>query len=416
MSSGKMKRELFGRVLEVRASGAGATLVVQVNAVVQYLEAWSLVTLPVPGALVRLELDELGRASAVEQLGGPAAAWDGLGDSTRWSRVVGGASRADLLWRRQEILRALRGDLFEHGFLEVETPLLVVGTCPDLALESVTTTCQRYLVTSTEYQLKRLIVGGFERVFSLTRNFRAGDRGAIHSVEFTMLEWARAWRSLDEIEDDAERLVRRALRASGAADEFVVARGHRVAVDGDRWERVTLREALRRHLGVDVDESFSLSSIVEGADRAGVALPPAFRSDAHFAISFLLDELEPHLGHPLPTFLRAWPAFLTSSAELDRDNPSLAERTELYIGGLEIADGFSFLRDAVSQRTSFERENARRAREGRHTARIDEKYLGALAQGIPPGAGMALGVDRLVMALTGQTDIALVQAFSEQEL
>jgi lysyl-tRNA synthetase class 2 len=411
-----VKREVCGRVLDVRVTGADVTLVVLVDAAVRCIAAPSLAAAPAPGTLVRVELDDVGRVSGLEQVSSPGAAWDALGDSTRWSRVVDGTSRADVLWRRQDILRALRDDLREHGFLEVETPLLVPGTCPDLAVESVETTCRHYLVTSTEYQLKRLLVGGFERLFSLTRNFRAGDRGAVHSVEFTMLEWARAWRRLDDIEDDAERLVRRAFHASGAAGDSVPSGGHRVVIDGERWERVTLREALRSHLGVLVDETFSLPSIVAGADRAGLALPPSFRSDAHFATSFLLGELGPHLGHPLPTFLRAWPAFLTSSAALDDENPALAARSELYIGGVEIADGFPFLRDPVAQRASFERENQGRTRSGRRAVRLDERYVDALAQGIPPGAGMAMGVDRLVMALTGQSDIGAVQAFSEQEL
>jgi lysyl-tRNA synthetase class 2 len=372
-----------------------------------------------PGALVRVALDEADRARDVTVLGVPSAPWDPDGDGARWARRVAGASRVELLRRRQRILRAIRDDLLDEGFVEIESPLLVPGACPDAVLESVEATNGHYLVTSTEYQLKRLLVGGVERLFSLTKNFRAGDQGAVHSAEFTMLEWARAWRSLDDIEDDAERLVRRAyrtLRAPDAPGAPLRGRDHEVILDGPRWERVTLRDALARHLGAEVDAAFSLPSMIAAAERARVDLPASFRDDPHLVISVLLDALQPHLGHPLPTFLRAWPAFLTSSAELDPRDPNLALRSELYVAGVELADGFPFLRDAEAQRASFARENARRVASGRAPVRVDDKYVAALAQGIPPGAGMALGVDRLVMVLVGAEEIGDVLPFAYGEL
>lgn len=408
-----MATELRGRVLSTSSDGRSLTL-------------WAggrrrLVTLAAAtplsdGALVRLSVGDDGVARHVETLGTPAGGWDPRGDGARWSQMAGeSGSRLDMLWRRQSVVRSLRELLFEDGFLEVESPLVVPGACPDAVLDSLET-ADGYLVTSTEYQLKRLLVGGVERLFSLTKNFRAGDRGTLHSVEFTMLEWARAWEPIESIEDDAERMVRRAYRALEPVAQGRSVHGRNVAIDGARWDRVTLRDALEQHLGVRVDDSFSLGSMLDGIDSARLQLPPSFRDEALLVISYLLDALQPHLGHPVPTFLRAWPAFLTSSAEHDAGNPAIAVRSELYIDGIEVADGFPFLRDAAAQRRSFASQNQRRVSMGKAPVRTDERYVAALEQGIPPGAGMALGVDRLVMVLTGAREIGETQPFAEGEL
>jgi lysyl-tRNA synthetase class 2 len=409
-----MGTEHSGRVVDVQRDTAGTTIILRAGGVFRSftLRERSEVSL---GALVRVRADDTGNVLALERLGEPRTPWDPLGDGLRWSRP-GQSRRAENLRRRQEIIRAIREDLYEHGFLEFETPLLVPGTTPDAHLASVETTDGQYLVTSTEYQLKRLVTGGFDRVFTLTKNFRAGDRGRFHSPEFTMLEWARAWETLAVIEDDAERFIRRAFRTVGDSAATITINGHEVAIGGERWERVTLREALGRYLGVRVDETFSLISMVRGADEARLQVPAGFRTDAHLVISVLLDELQRHLGFPRPTFLRAWPAFMTSSAELSAENPAIAERSELYIGGIEVSDGFPFLRDPVLQRESFARESRRREELGMRSVRVDERYLAAVDQGLPPGAGMALGVDRLAMALVGASEIADVLPFSVEEL
>lgn len=410
-----MGTEYVGRVVEVQRAATGTVVVLRSQGAFcsfTLQDGWKDLEV---GMLLRLRADGESSASVREVVGCPHVPWDVTGDGLRWSRP-GWTRRAENLRKRQEIIRAIREDLYGQGFLEFETPLLVPGTCPDAHLASVETTDGQYLVTSTEYQLKRLVAGGFERVFSLTKNFRAGDRGRFHSAEFTMLEWARAWEDLSVIEDDAERFVRHAFRAVSSGATTTVLNGHRVEIDGERWERVTLREALDRHLHVLVDETFSLGSMVRGADEAGLRLPESFRTDPHLVISFLVDELQKHLGFPRPTFLRAWPAFMTSSAQLLPDNPAIAERSELYIGGVEVSDGFPFLRDPALQRESFARENRRREQQGLHPVRLDERYLAALDQGLPPGAGMALGVDRLVIALVGAADIAEVLPFSYDEL
>lgn len=405
---------LHGRILESFHQNDQAQIVLISGTERRLLTLRSGIELPAIGSLVSAELDSETSIGALIDLGGPAAgAWDPQGDVLRWRAISKKRPRIDLLRDRQTIVREIREDLYAQDFLEVQTPLLVPTSCPDLHIDSMNAE-EGYLVTSTEYQLKRLIVGGIDKIFSLTQNFRAGDLGTQHNPEFTMLEWARAFAPLSAIEEDVERFTRRAFaKLHPHRNEL---RYRNLHIDLTKpWERLTVRTAFERYLGVVVDDDFSLASLQRGAARANCAVPDALSQDAHSFTTYLLDQVQPHLGRRVPTFLREWPAFMTSSAALQADNPALAERSELFIAGLEIADGFPSLRDAATQEALFARELSRRAAHERPAIHIDQKYLAALRQGIPPGAGMALGIDRLVMVLTEQEDIRDVLAFAWDE-
>jgi lysyl-tRNA synthetase class 2 len=366
------------------------------------------------GDVVRLALADEHTAQAVERLAGPRGAFDPEGDALRWRRPGSASTRVAHLRARQTIARAVRAYLDGEGFLEVQTPLLVPSTCPDVHIRSFRVG-DEFLVTSTEYQLKRLVAGGVERLYSLTQNFRAGEVSDRHNPEFTMLEWARAFEPLDAIEADAERLVAAALAALAPGESSVTVAGRTVRLVGEPWERLTVRQAFARHLGVHVDESFSAEALRAAVASSPVRVPPAFLGEPHDTVSYLVDELQAHLGWRVPTFLREWPAFMTSSARLEAGRPALAERSELFIGGMEIADGFPSLQDPERQRELFAREAARRVAAGLDEVRADDRYVAALDQGLPPGAGMALGFDRLVMVLTGARSIRDVLAFAWDE-
>ncbi len=350
----------------------------------------------------------------VEVLGAPAAPISE--DASRWWRPYAPReSRMQRLKQRARIVRALRDTLDGEDFTEVQVPLLLRATCPDLHIESFRAG-DGYLTTSTEYQLKRMFAGGFARLYTLTQNFRAGDLGARHNPEFTMLEWARAYATLSDIERDVEALVKSALAALDPDATAITYAGHTVELRGAAWERLTVREALERHLGVSLDEGFSLASMRAETARLGLEIPDGYRDDAVDLLTLLLDRAQPQLGTRVPTFLVDWPPSLTTSAPLRADAPHVAERSELFIAGVEVADGFPFLRDAALQAKLFEESNARRLAAGRMPVRLDTRYVGALRRGMPPGAGMALGVDRLVMLLTGEEDIRDVLAFAWDEL
>jgi lysyl-tRNA synthetase class 2 len=260
-----------------------------------------------------------------------------------------------------------------------------------------------------------MIAGGFDRVFTLTQNFREGEAGPWHNPEFTMLEWARAFETLEAIEGDAARFIRSAFSTLYPGEGALRYDGRQIDLLGP-WERLSVRDAIEIHLGVAVDADFTPGSMREGCARAGLALPAGVDSDPLELLTGLLVELQPKLGWRAPTFLCEWPSFMTSSAGLSSRDPRIAERSELFIAGIEIADGFPSLRDPATQRETFARELARRRAAGKAPVGLDERYLEALEQGLPPGAGMALGVDRLVMVLTGARELRQVLTFAWDEL
>jgi lysyl-tRNA synthetase class 2 len=406
---------LRGRVLDTFTTGALRSAVILAASASHTVALDPAAPDLAPGDLVTLSLTPAGaRVDAIHSHAAPGA-WTSEADALRWRRPAESPSRMDTLWSRQTILRAIRDHFHAEGFLEIQAPLLVKGACPDAHLEPLRVGRDAYLTTSTEYQLKRMIVGGFDKVFTLTQNFRGADVGGRHNPEFTMLEWARTHASLEDIERDAEALVKKAFRALHPGTTSLRWAGHDVQIDTP-WERLTVREALARHLDIHAAPDLSPASLRAEIARVGLDVPPSFLDDDAMLISFLLDAMQPHLGAPTPTFLCEWPAFMTSSAALLDDAPALACRSELLIAGLELSDGFPSLRDPDLQARLFDRENARRRAESRDPVALDDRYLAALREGIPPGAGMALGIDRLVMILTGREQIRDVLALAWDEL
>jgi len=406
---------LRGRVVDVSTTGAVRSAVILAGSASRTIALAADAPDLAPGDLVTLTLAPDG--ARVDALHSRAAPGDfrSNGDALRWRRPAESPSRMDTLWSRQAILRAIRGYFFDEGFLEIQAPLLVKGACPDAHLEPLRAGGDAYLTTSTEYQIKRMIVGGFDKVFTLTQNFRGADVGGRHNPEFTMLEWARTHASLGDIEHDAEALVKKAFRAVHPDTTSLRWSGHEVKIDGP-WERITVREALARHLDIHAAPDLSPASLRSEIARLGLDVAPSFLDDDALLVSYLLDAMQPRLGSPAPTFLCEWPSFMTSSAAILGDAPALADRSELLIAGLELSDGFPSLRDPDLQARLFDRENARRRDEGREPVALDERYLAALREGIPPGAGMALGIDRLVMILTGRENIRDVLALAWDEL
>jgi elongation factor P--(R)-beta-lysine ligase len=318
------------------------------------------------------------------------------------------------LKQRQQIIAAIREDLQQQNFLEAETPIIVKGTTPDVYLDTIQVG-EHYLITSTEYQIKRLIAEGFDRVFTLTKNFRAHDCGRYHQSEFTMLEWGRAFSTLEEIEEDAKRFIWSAFSRLFPDQRTVLFNGQEIDLSPSAWKSLTVRQAFKEYLGLENLEDFSLNPLLAASKKANILIPIDFQSDQSLVISYLLDQLQGYLGKESPVFLHEWPSYLTSSAPTSSKDLHVAERSELYIGGIEIANGFPFLRDPNQQRSLFEEQLQKRKEIGKSGVVLDEKYIDSLNT-LPDGAGMALGVDRLVMILTGATRISDVQAFTWDEL
>jgi len=348
-------------------------------------------------------LQRIGRASP--------GVWNLQGDAMRWRQKNNKPSRMSVLWQRHKIRKSVRNYFDNEGFIEIDAPLLVRGTTPDAFISSFSVE-DRFLVTSTEYQIKRLEVAGFNRVYTLTQNFRHNDIGSRNSPEFTMLEWARVGMDLKSIEEDAEQIVWRAHKELGGGGTINY-NGYEVNLQPP-WVRLPVLEAITKFVGVAIPD-FSLVSIKKAIEAAGIAVHSEWGEDRRFLFSLLLDHLQQYLGLERPVFLKDWPSFLTSSAK-EKSDKTLVDRSELFVAGVELSDGFPSLTDYERQRETFQQQIICREQEKALPATIDFAYLEALKAGLPEGAGMALGFDRLVMLLTGQTEIRSVQAFAWDEV
>ncbi len=296
------------------------------------------------------------------------------------------ARKRPVLEKRARILQRIRAFFVEEGCLEVETPHLIPANAPETHIDAVPAG-GGYLQTSPELCMKRLLAAGYPRLFQLCRVWRGNERGGRHLPEFTLLEWYRAGSDYTSLMEDCENLLA-ALVPKGR----LTFRGETVGLTSP-WERLTVTEAFARHASLPLEEALDLD-----------------RFDELLAL-----EVEPHLGRGRPTFLTEYPAQLAALARKKPDDPRVAERFELYIAGMELANAFSELTDPAEQRERFERDEATRRSAGKPPSPLPETFLRELAS-LPGAAGIALGVDRLVMLLTGADSIDEVVAFTPEEL
>ena len=289
--------------------------------------------------------------------------------------------------RRAAMVRALRAALDEGGFVEVETPVRIPAPANEPHIRPPASG-RAFLRASPELQMKRLLAAGLGRLYQIGPCFREGERGDRHAPEFTMLEWYRAPGGWEDVLRDGERLVLAAAAAlHGAGAARVPFRGGSLDLAAP-WERVPVREAYRRWAGWDPVEAWD-------ADR--------------FDLDMAL-KVEPALPRDRAVVLFGYPAQAASLARLSPDDPRVAERWELYLGGMEIANAFGELADPAEQRRRFEAARDEKIACGEPPMPLDEDFLADLAR-MPPAGGAALGVDRLAMVLLDAPDIDSVRAF-----
>ncbi len=309
--------------------------------------------------------------------------------------------------------RAIRDWFARENFLEVETPLRVPSPGQEVHLDAIAADAGRFLITSPEYHMKRLVAAGLPRIFQMERCFRAGERGPHHQPEFTMIEWYRAGASLEVIATDCERLVEVAARAVGRWPITQTGQGAPIELQPP-FERTTVAALLQRHAHLLLTGAETAAELAEKARVAGLDIGSAVAWDDIFFQVFL-DRVEPNVGARHPTFVLDWPAPLGALARPKPGNPNLVERFELYAGGLELANAFGELIDPIEQRRRFTEETTHRKSLGKAVYPIDEKLLSALAL-MPPTSGVALGFDRLMMLVLGAADIREVMAFADDEV
>jgi elongation factor P--(R)-beta-lysine ligase len=356
-------------------------------------------------------------------------------------------SKHTLLENRSLIIKQIRRFFDEKGFWEVETPALQI--CPGMEVhlkafrtELVETfeTDKRefYLHTSPELTMKKLLVAGWDKIYQMTHVFRNEERSLHHHPEFTMLEWYQTGADYKEIMKQTEDLVK------SCAEMLQITTLKNGGIENEifsPWEYLSVQEAFLKYAGIDIlstvkTESLCKSTLNESAE-AGVLSentknaeraerteilepdPSLLRAQAEKSgiktsandrwedifFRVMLEKVEPHLGQTVPTFLYDYPVALGALAKKSATNPKVAERFEVYACGVELGNAFSELTDAHEQRIRFEHDQKMKKELYGYTYPLDEDFLDALTTGLPACAGIAIGVDRLVMLLLGADKI-----------
>ena len=290
---------------------------------------------------------------------------------------------------RAEIVKSIRLFFAEHNYLEVETPIRIPAPAPEAHIDAIESE-DRFLHTSPELCMKRLLASGYPRIFQICRCFRKNERGSKHIPEFTMLEWYRADSDYFDMMEETETLIKHVALKSGSGNSIKYLGGR---IDLDKpWTRMTVAEAFDKYASVSVQKAFSDDRFDE-----------------------IMAGIEPALGQSIPLFLYDYPASCGALAKLKTGNSSIAERFELYICGLELCNGFTELTDPKEQRARFEKELSSRKKAGKKEYPMPEKFLESLSS-MPDAAGNALGLDRLVMLFADTGTIDDVVAFTPEEI
>lgn len=347
----------------------------------------------------------------------PPDKWHGLTDvETRYrQRYVDLMTNPDtrqIFITRAQVIRAIRRYLDERGFLEVETPTLqpIYGGAAARPFTTYYHALDQtfYLRISDELYLKRLIVGGYDRVYEICKDFRNEGIDARHNPEFTMLEFYVAYADYRDIMDMCEELI--VYAAQEALGTLQIPWGTQTIDLTPPWTRLSLREAIRRYTGIDFLEVSDQPTLYARAKELGADVQP------DTVWPRILDELLKTFVRPnliQPTFLYDYPVALSPLAKRKPEDPRLVERFQLFVGGLELANAYTELNDPLDQLFRFLEQARDRARGDEEAMPIDEDFINALMYGMPPTGGFGLGIDRLVMLLTNRQTIREVILFPQ---
>ena len=337
----------------------------------------------------------------------------------------------DILKQRAKIMQSIRDFFTSYDFLEVETPYLVTSPGMEPHLNAFETTFipegfkgnpnsetssassqirHLYLPTSPEFHMKRLLCQGHHRIFQLARSFRNGETGDLHQPEFTMLEWYRANDTYESIMEDTEMLFYKV--AINILGKPTVRRQDQIIDLSPPWERLTVKEAWLKYTGIDLNTSYNADALRTEGRELGV--PHLLDDDPQDVLYFkiFLNLIEPKLGLKKPTILYEYPADMAALARLKPDDPSVALRFEVYAGGLELGNAFDELTDPDIQLQRCHEAQQIQLQEGNKPFPIDHDFINALKSGMPRSAGIAVGVDRMIMLLLEKESIKDVVAFS----
>ncbi len=339
--------------------------------------------------------------------------WEKYGDWHSFNSTRG--AKREILGIRAAAYKAIRDFWEGKDFLEVETPYLVEAPGQDVELQSFQTefhglrNVPYFLITSPEHHMKRLVGSGFEKIFQMGRCFRDRERSETHNPEFTMIEWYRAFASYEEIMEDTEELV--AYVSSTILGTTRIGYKGKLLELAPPWRRLDVSEAFWTYSGIDLEGCQDMDELRCRARSLGFNSVSTDDSWEDVFYKIYLEKIEPALRAMGPVFLKDFPASMASMAKIKGSEPSVAERVEAYIAGLELANGFTELNDPYEQRLRLESGQTNRRQKGYSVYPLDEAFLAMMEQGMPPAGGMALGVDRLIMLFANASSIDEVIAF-----
>jgi lysyl-tRNA synthetase class 2 len=307
----------------------------------------------------------------------------------------------DVLRERARMLARARDYFARHAVLEVETPVLSQAGITDAQIESVPAEVaglgRMYLQTSPEYPMKRLLAAGVGDCYQVCHVFRDGERGSLHNPEFTLIEWYRIGLDAAQLMGDVEALVAAMLAGLRPLEPA---------------ERVSYRNAVRELAGIDPMTTTG-AAVAAALAGHGIDVPRSAVADRDALLDLLVATVVgPRLGRGRPTFVHDYPASQAALARIRPGDPPVAERFELYLEGMELANGFHELGEVPEQRQRFESDLAIRADRGQAARPLDERFLAGLSHGLPDCSGVALGFDRLVMAALSLATIDEAMAFT----
>ena len=291
------------------------------------------------------------------------------------------------LQQRARIVEKIRDFFQRRKYIEVNTPVRLPELIPEAEIAPLCSE-SRFLQTSPELCMKRLLAQGCSQIFQICPCFRKGEQGRLHQEEFTLLEWYHSGWCYIELMEECEQMLRQV-----AERKTLCRAGKKISLSGP-WQRLPVNDAFCRYAGVSAQEAIRTGTFDQ----------------------LLVEKIEPELGWETPVFLYDYPLEAASLARPKPENPELAERFELYIGGIELANGFSELTDSLVQRHRFEEEMKKAEKYGNsRTGQMPEKFLAALEK-LQDCAGIAFGLDRFIMLLFEQDSIADILPFSEADL
>lgn len=334
-----------------------------------------------------------------------------------WQKLKKNPGDWQVFKKRAKAIDSIRHFFKNEGFLEIETPVISPYLIPESYLDVFKTQLKNklgksqsaFLIPSPELWHKKLLAAGSGNIFEIGKSFRNTDIGShFHNPEFTLLEWYRVDADYKDTMVDCESLLRAVFGAKFCYQ------GNKIDLTGD-FERLSVSQAFEKYLRVKKDELFKKESLLKIGQEKGYRVSKTDQWEELFNFIFLTD-IEPKLGFGRPTLLFDYPSQFAPLAKTSLKDSRFKERFELYICGVELADGYNELIDPVEQKKQLKKEEKLRKKLGKTHHPFDNDFINALNTGLPSCSGVALGVDRLVMILTDKTDIDQVRLFSSEEI